>query len=682
MPVKKERQLMRRLKQIYVAIFLLALFLLLLFLAREQSVRQLNQQLQTLNYARQDFDAGVLHILLSEQDMNQWQTKIGTELFSQTINGLTALADKHTDSQLHKAIVAIQRELALFLAQPIANKADASQRIFQLRLQMETLHAAFSKVLQQELKTSRYWFFGLVLMAVGLIVGLFLSLIRNEAKRERFHRQLYTTQHQLALIAENIDEVFWLQDAQTDQVLYVSAAFEKMWQLPRQALFDNPDAWIDKVHQDDLQRVKSLLAEDTSVPKQLDYRLVLENGEVKWITDRIFPVSSQNEDGQQKHLIVAVASDITATRKLNEQLMVAQKMDSLGKLTGGIAHDFNNLLTVIMGNAQLLTELTPKDSPLAAVAGLIVKASERGASLNKQLLAFASKQYLKPEQTDVVQLLNEMLQLLRRTLGDNIRIHFSPCAVDVCCFVDAGQLQNAIINLCINAKDAMVQGGDIYLELAVNTSGQFAEISITDTGEGISDDVLPHIFEPFFTTKALQKGSGLGLSMVYGFIRQSGGDIQVSSSPGSGTTFRLMLPICDDTATVVSEMAAAGGVRYKLLLVEDDKMVRDSVVHMLKGSRYQLTTAENGDQGLQLLQSEADFDIMISDVVMPGKLNGIELADKASAEFPKLGILLVSGYVGSLSEKSASFASYAFLPKPFSKSQLLKALLQFSAKSA
>src|SRR5690606_27252204 len=148
----------------------------------------------------------------------------------------------------------------------------------------------------------------------------------------------------------------------------------------------NPDAWIDKVHQDDLQRVKSLLAEDTSVPKQLDYRIVLENGEVKWITDRIFPVSSVNEDGQQKHLIVAVASDISATRKLNEQLMVAQKMDSLGKLTGGIAHDFNNLLTVIMGNAQLLTELTPKDSPLAAVAGLIVKASERGASLNKQLL--------------------------------------------------------------------------------------------------------------------------------------------------------------------------------------------------------------------------------------------------------------------------------------------------------
>lgn len=680
MPVKKQRQLMGRLKKIYFAIFLLTIFLLALFMFKEQHVRELNEQLHTLNYARQDFDAGVLHTFLSDKNNNEWQRRIGKELLEQTIASLIILADKHAGNNngLLQSIAEIQQQLERLLQSEFDGKSDNSQQIFLLRLQMDNLHVAFRKVLQQELKTNRYWFIGLIVTSFGLMIGLFISLFRNEARRQKFHSKLYTTQYHLSLIAENIDEVFWLQDADTEQVLYVSEAFEKLWQLPCDALYRDPAVWMEKIHPDDKEKVQFQLEQAKDSPTQIEYRVVLDNGDVRWINDRIFPVTSLDEDGCLKRHIVAVASDITPTKKLNDQLMVAQKMDSLGKLTGGIAHDFNNLLTVIMGNAQLLIELLPAESQLSGVARLIAKAAERGASLNKQLLAFASKQHLKPEKTDIATLINEMLHLLRRTLGEKINLKFSQNSLVSYCYVDAGQLQNAVINLCLNARDAMPDGGDIQINLGLSDSGKYAVLSISDSGEGIADNILPHIFEPFFTTKMANKGSGLGLSMVYGFVKQSGGDIQVSSEKGKGTTFRLSLPASPELAEINSDVKPAGRTLKKLLVVEDDAMVRDSVIQLLRDTDYQVFTADNAEEGLALLKAHTNFDILLTDVIMPGSFNGIELADMARAEFPAVKILLMSGYVGELSNSSESFPGYAFLPKPFSKSQLLGMLQQLA----
>lgn len=685
MPFKKEQRLIRRLKLIYISIFVATLFLLSLFLLRDHAVRGLNEQLQTLHYARQDFDAGVLHVLLTDGVQSQWKREVGRQRFEQTIASLLNIAGKHqTDANhLQEDIAIIKQHLQYFLELDNTSAADLSQPIIELRLKMEQLHLGLDAELQREFKHSRYWFFGLVFSVTILVGGLFITLLLTERRRERFHRKLSISEHRLSLIADNIDEVFWLHDIQSNKTLYVSSAFEKLWQMPAVALYQTPDIWLTKIHPDDIATVQAILAKPLQQNIALVYRLLLDNNEIRWISDRLFPVTTLNEDGEQKALIVAVATDITATRELNEQLMVAQKLESLGKLTGGIAHDFNNLLTVIMGNAQLINDLLPQDSQFTEIAALIVKAAERGASLNRQLLAFASKQQLKPETIDVSELLLDMQNMLRRTLGASIRIEYQPCAINVCCFVDAGQLQNAIINLCINAKDAMQNGGAIRISLEHSADNKFALLQIEDSGEGIADNVLPHIFEPFFTTKAKQKGSGLGLSMVYGFVKQSGGDIAVASTQGLGSRFTLSLPLSAGYQSVVKSDSRAEEpekASKKLLLVEDDGMVRGSVLQMLGKSAYNIIVAENADAGLVLLQQHRDIDVLLTDIVMPGQLNGIALADYVRQHLPRVAIILTSGYVGDLQQQFNSFDSYAFLPKPFSKTQLLTALAQLDIR--
>ncbi|SNY45901.1 His Kinase A (phospho-acceptor) domain-containing protein [Arsukibacterium tuosuense] len=672
---------MRRLELIYLAIFVLSVLLLGLFILRDHAVRQLNQQLQTLHYARQDFDAGALHILLADTSLVQWQREVGQQRFAQALASLLEIASEHVNSRssLQQEILQIKQSMELLLSLSTAPEAELSQQIIRLRLNIEQLYTLLNAELQRELKNSRYWFLSLVFSAILLVAGLFITLLRTERKRARFHKELYDSEHRLSLIADNIDEVFWLKNAETGELLYLSSTFEKLWQLPVRDIHANPDIWLQRVHPDDRQSVHEAIAQSRLQSVSVDFRIVQPDDEIKWVCDRLFPVSTFNDNNEVIQLIIVIESDITQAKLLNEKLSIAQKLESLGKLTGGIAHDFNNLLTVIMGNAQLINDLLLPDSPLSEIAALIVKAAERGASLNRQLLAFASKQQLKPEKIDVCELLSDMQHLLRRTMGDSIRIDYQPCPNDVYCFVDAGQLQNALINLCINAKDAMPAGGTISISLQRSDDNNYAVIHVADTGEGIADSVLPHIFEPFFTTKAKQKGSGLGLSMVYGFVKQSGGNIKVKSLKSQGSCFTLLLPLCTDSENagsienVLEQPLKAG---KKLLLVEDDDMVRDSVLQMLGNTDYSVVSAANADSGLALLNEHLDFDIMLTDIIMPGQLNGIALADYVQQHFPEIAIILTSGYVGDLQQQYSSFASYAFLAKPFSKTQLLTALAQ------
>ena len=362
----------------------------------------------------------------------------------------------------------------------------------------------------------------------------------------------------------------------------------------------------------------------------------------------------------QPSAIMAVNTDITQRLELEQRLQQAQRLEAVGQLTGGIAHDFNNLLTVILGNAELLTEQLRDLPHLLPLAQTTVTAAQRGADLTHRLLAFARRQALAPRVTQTNALLAEIDPLLRRTLSANINLELVQGGGLWLCFIDPSQLESAVLNLCLNARDAMPTGGNITIETA-NTyldraytdqhndiePGQYVRIAISDSGEGIAPENLTQVFEPFFTTKGAGQGSGLGLSMVYGFIKQSGGHIKLYSELGEGTTVKLYLPRTYDTQVEAlpnpSPTAVSGGSET-ILVVEDDDLVRTYVERQLRSLGYQVIIARNGGEALQALYRQPQIDLLFTDVMMPGGMNGPQLAQAAQQLRPGLKLLYTSGY--------------------------------------
>ena len=360
--------------------------------------------------------------------------------------------------------------------------------------------------------------------------------------------------------------------------------------------------------------------------------------------------------------VCAMLTDITAQLETEKQLRQSQRLEAAGQLTGGIAHDFNNLLTVILGNAELLSEKLAHDPRLLMLAEVTVKAAERGAELTNHLLAFARHQPLEPRPSDVNKQIADMEKLLRRTLGEHIEITMVQGKDLWPAMIDPGQLENAILNLCINARDAMPEGGRLIIESSnaildengldpartgEGKLGQYVLLAVSDTGCGMDRATLEQAFEPFFTTKGVGKGNGLGLSMVYGFVKQSRGHIRIYSEPGEGTTVKLYLPRppLGETLPVEdeSEDQIRGGTE-KILLVEDDELVRNHVVSQLVSLGYDVVQASNGPEALEILNHITDFDLLFTDVIMPGGMNGRQLAEAAVAMCPGLPVLFTSGY--------------------------------------
>jgi CheY-like chemotaxis protein len=330
-------------------------------------------------------------------------------------------------------------------------------------------------------------------------------------------------------------------------------------------------------------------------------------------------------------------------------------------LTGGIAHDFNNLLTVILGNAELLAEQLTENQRLRALAELTQRAAERGAELTNHLLAFARRQTLEPRVVDVNRLTAGLDAMLRRTLGEAVEIEFVRGAGLWNAIVDPGQLESALLNLAINARDAMPNGGRITIETA-NTyiddtyaaaheevaPGQYVLIAISDTGIGMDAATVARAFEPFFSTKEIGKGTGLGLSMVYGFVKQSGGHVKIYSELGHGTTVKIYLPRANETRAAEHASVRAQGEEPSgaetILLVEDDEAVRAHVERQLAELGYKIMTAANGPSALVTLRSDKHIDLLFTDMVMPGGMTGRQLADAALELRPGLKILFTSGY--------------------------------------
>ena len=344
---------------------------------------------------------------------------------------------------------------------------------------------------------------------------------------------------------------------------------------------------------------------------------------------------------------------------VEDQLRQAQRLEAVGQLTGGIAHDFNNLLTIILGNAELLADSLSSDQQLRLLAEMTQTAAERGAELTSRLLAFSRRQALDPKATNVGVLLQGMDPLLRRSLGEQVELEVIHGGGLWPAMVDGPQLESALLNLSINARDAMPDGGRLTIETrnthldssyaadhAEVQPGQYVMIAVSDTGTGMDGDTVARAFEPFFTTKPVGKGSGLGLSMVFGFIKQSQGHVKIYSEPGQGTTVRLYLPraASADTGTEAEESGARQDGQEKILLVEDDDLVRNHVAGQLRDLGYRVVAVSNGADAIEALRQTSDFDLLFTDVVMPGGMNGRELAEMARVLRPALPVLFTSGY--------------------------------------
>jgi nitrogen-specific signal transduction histidine kinase/ActR/RegA family two-component response regulator len=395
------------------------------------------------------------------------------------------------------------------------------------------------------------------------------------------------------------------------------------------------------------------------------------------------------QDGEL--IYVGIVHDLTRRKLTEQQLQQAQKMETVGQLSGGIAHDFNNLLTVIIGNAELLSEQLKTRPDLRQFADDICESGERGAELTQRLLAFSRRQLLQPQAIDCRDLLQSMLKLLKRTLRENIEIKTAFGLGSIQAFADRAQLESAVLNLALNAQDAMPSGGHLTLstELAAIdedyralhpevASGAYALISVTDDGEGMTPDVIEHAFEPFFTTKEVGKGSGLGLSMVYGFAKQSDGHVSIYSEQGLGTTVRLYLPRVgggqSPTDVLDSEDAAPRG-HETILIAEDDPFVRSSVILRVEALGYRVVAAVNGQEALQRLRADPGIDMLFTDIVMPGGMSGWELAEQARRIRPGLPVLFTSGYaLETLVEQGRAQAEAVVLTKPYRKAELAQRL--------
>jgi len=387
------------------------------------------------------------------------------------------------------------------------------------------------------------------------------------------------------------------------------------------------------------------------------------------------------------HIFSGFISDLTQRVKMEEDLRQAQKMEAIGQLTGGVAHDFNNLLTVISGNLELL-ERRLNDAEHREILSEAQEASKLGADLAKRLLAFGRRQPLHPRPVDINALVNGIAELLRRSLGEAIEIETRLAKELPMTVTDPGQVENALLNLAVNSRDAMPNGGRLIIETAQAQfdqadaaayaeigPGHYVTLAVTDSGAGMTSEVRQHAFEPFYTTKPPGTGSGLGLSMVYGFVKQSGGHVHLYSELGHGTTVRLYLPARDDVSIAAKPLAKAAGATAAasrtVLVVEDDQRVRRVSVRRLKELGYLVLEADSGPAALRLLQDEAGVDLLFTDVIMAGGMTGLDLAREARRRRPDLRILFTSGYAEPAAIKGGLPTTHAaWLGKPYSMGEL------------
>jgi PAS domain S-box-containing protein len=519
---------------------------------------------------------------------------------------------------------------------------------------------------------------------------------RDMTERNAAVQNLETARAFFNSIMESLPAMLVVKTVVDGKIVLVNGAAEELLGHERNEmigktitdLFPEPDA-------------KNILRHDEEVvltgrAVEDEYVLTTRKLGVRRLRIKKFPLLE--EQGTTKY-IVAFAEDVTVQRQTEDQLFHAQKMEAIGHLTGGLAHDFNNLLAVIIGNLDVVTELgqsTPEQAELNAAA---LEAALSGAELTRRLLAFARRQPLQPEEVDANLLVSGITKLLGRTLGEDIKITLDLDPATKPISVDRVQLETAITNLANNARDAMPTGGRLmiatrngyldrdYIEKHPDVDpGEYVVIEISDTGLGMTPEVAERIFEPFYTTKGVGKGTGLGLSMVFGFVKQSAGHISVYSEPGLGTTFRLFLRPSEvgSRTTIVEAPPLQPTYKSKetVLVVEDNSKLRTVVVRQLEGIGLRVIQAENAQMALGVLKHEPKIDLVFTDVVLPGDMDGYALARAINESHPHTKIIMTSGFPGMRFSETEFAKSLPLLSKPYRKQDLIQTVREVLAERA
>ena len=653
----------------------------------------------------------------------------------------------------------------------------------------------------------------------GRAVGI--SVSRDISASLLAQQNLADSELRFRQMAESIGQVFWMTDEPKTRMVYISPGYERIWGRSCESLYAEPKSWQEAIVPEDRDRVLSGLVDQKNGTYNVTYRIRRPDGEVRWISDRAFPV--KDADGRIVRM-AGVAQDVTEQRETEErlreseafletaqeistigswvyeigpekvhwskqacrifgvkeavwrpkaeffellhpddraaqrktvadaiasgaiyaaefrmvrpdgavrwisaranivrdeegravkmvgvnrdvtdqkvnaerlqsaerQLRESQKLEAIGRLAGSVAHDFNNILTAILGLTEISINALPETNPVRADLEEVRLSSLRAAKLTHQLLAFSRRQMIVPKVLRFDDAILGISKMLNSIIGEDIKLVMKPGAAGICVCVDSSQLEQLIVNLGVNARDAMPEGGTLTIETSVERldtdavsheevlkPGDYAVVRVTDTGMGMDDEVRARIFEPFFTTKQPGKGTGLGLATCYGIVKQHGGAIFCDSRPGHGTGFRILLPRCEPESVIDAHPAGQKEVKgtERVLVVEDEESVRRLVVRMLRGCGFETVEARDGQEGLEVLGGDAErrIRLVVTDMVMP-RLGGRKMADAVAAARPDVRVLFTSGYTGDIAAAEAMGPGVDFLAKPFSAQELAESV--------
>jgi PAS domain S-box-containing protein len=523
------------------------------------------------------------------------------------------------------------------------------------------------------------------------------QLVRNIEELTQAQTDLMSSEEKFRALISNTSDIVMVVSPQ-GTILFESPAVEAVLGYRPEERVGR--SCFDYVHPDDKQNAMNSLAAIAAAADNEDtveVHVLHKNGE--W---RLLTCQGRNALGTPgMDCLVISARDITESRLLEEKLTHAQRMEAIGHLTGGIAHDFNNILTIVSGNLDLLREDLPENNSLRGLAEAALQAVERGANLTRRLLAFARRQTLNPAAVRLGTLMEGLTPMLGHVLGERITLTWRLEEKLWPCLADAGQLENALINLAVNARDAMDGCGELTVA-AENFSvtegggssgadmapGDYVAVTVSDTGEGFDPALLDHAFEPFFTTKAPGEGSGLGLSMVYGFVKQLGGHARIASTPGKGTSVTLYLPRAgaavvrpgvpaDTTPAERDGPFNAAGQRRHVLVVEDADDVRSVAVGLLEKLGYRATAVTDAGEALEALEGDGTIDLVFIDIGLPGAMSGVDLADHVQRDNPEIPALLTTGHAThQLLDWNRFSGPVELIGKPYSGAQLAEKLRQ------
>ncbi len=522
-----------------------------------------------------------------------------------------------------------------------------------------------------------------ILALVGMVLLFDIYTVYQHFQIQAVRKQLIEREELFRLITENAADMIAVVDT-AGRRLYNSPSYERILGYTPEEL--SGTTAVDQIHPEDREKVLKAAADATrtGVGTTLEYRMRHKDGAWRTLESRASTILK----GEEVEKLVIVNRDITQRKSLEEQFRQAQKMEAVGRLSGGVAHDFNNLLGVIIGYGEIVQEGTASDSPLRGCVDEMLKAGQRAAGLTRQLLAFSRQQVMDPRILDLNVVVKDMEKMLKRLIGEDIQLKTSLDPELVQIKADQGQIEQVILNLAVNARDAMPKGGELTLQTGnfhmdeefisrypyPVLAGDYVLFTVSDTGLGMDAATRARAFEPFFTTKEKGKGTGLGLSMVYGVVKQSGGYIDVLSEPGAGACFKIYLPKAEggqDAGAVSHELPVALKGHETVLLVEDETSLRKLSRHLLEMCGYQVIEAEGGTEALDLSEkNQQRIDLLLTDVVMPG-ISGRVLADELMKRRPEIRVLFMSGYTGQMVGRHGVLAEGSmFLPKPFTRETL------------